>query len=55
MTLTYTVGSRPDRDDLVADLISDDTVWAESPTRRGAPEAGPAHGSGGIAPPAASR
>lgn len=35
MTLTYTVGSAPDREDLVADLICDDTVWAEINNEKG--------------------
>jgi hypothetical protein len=28
-SLSYTVGSEPDREDLVADLICDDVVWGE--------------------------
>jgi hypothetical protein len=33
--LTYTVGSEPDREDLVADLISDGVVWGEINNEKG--------------------
>jgi hypothetical protein len=34
-SLTYTVGSEPDREDLVADLVCDDVVWAEINNEKG--------------------
>jgi hypothetical protein len=34
-SLTYTVGSDPDREDLVADLICDGIVWGEINNERG--------------------
>jgi hypothetical protein len=34
-TFTFTVGSDPDRDDLVADLICNGIVWAEINTEQG--------------------
>ncbi|HEV7465409.1 MAG TPA: hypothetical protein VGP96_03860 [Candidatus Dormibacteraeota bacterium] len=34
-SLSFTVGSAPDRGDLVADLICDDVVWAEINNERG--------------------
>jgi hypothetical protein len=34
-SLSYTVGSEPDREDLVADLICGDVVWAEINNEKG--------------------